>query len=487
MSLEALAEARLELGERLRREGRIDEAIEAYRAAVAREPASADTHHALASLLGRHGLREESRAHYLEALRLAPGDPVVHSSLLYLDGYDPALDAVAALRDHVWWDRLHGRGLLPWAPHANRPDPERRLRVGYVSPDLRAHPVARFMLPIYEAHDRARVEVVSYARVARLDAIGERFRAASDRWRGTAGLDDEALARQVRADEIDVLVDLSGHTGGNFLGAFSRRPAPVQVSYLGYPRTTGVAAIGYRLTDGVCDPPGEPSAHSEELVRLPGAWCCWEPQPAPEVAPPPCLGKGHVTFGSLHNVLKINDDVLDVWARVLAAVPRSRLLIRRNTLIGATRERFLSRLVSRGVAPDRVDLGTASVDGFGHLRTYAEIDLSLDTLPWSAHTTTCESLWMGVPMLTQRGSRAAGRQSASVLEAVGLRELVAESADELVRLAAAWAGAPARLAECRGRLREQVRRSPLCDGPAFTRGLEGVYRALWRRWCASTR
>jgi predicted O-linked N-acetylglucosamine transferase (SPINDLY family) len=480
-----MAELRLDEGERLRREGRFDEAIDAYREAVAGDPLSADVHHALASALGRHGLREESRRHYVEALRLAPGDPVVHSSLLYLDGYEPDLDAIAALRDHVWWDRLHGQGLGPRAPHGNGRDPERRLRVGYVSPDLRAHPVARFMLPVYEAHDRSRVEIVSYARVARLDAIGERFRAASDRWRCTAGFDDDALARQVREDEIDVLVDLSGHTGGNFLGAFSRRPAPVQVSYLGYPRTTGVAAIGYRLTDAVCDPPGEATLHTEELVRLPGAWCCWEPQRARDVAPPPCLERGHVTFGSLHNVLKINDGVLDLWACVLAAVPRSRLRILRNTLIAATRERFLSRLVSRGVSPDRVDLGTAGTDGFGHLATYAEVDLSLDALPWSAHTTTCESLWMGVPMLTQRGSRAAGRQSASVLEAVGLRELVAESADELVALAASWAEAPARLAALRGSLRERVRRSPLCDAPTFTRGLEDAYRALWRRWCAS--
>jgi predicted O-linked N-acetylglucosamine transferase (SPINDLY family) len=486
MSREGVAKLRFDAGEVLRREGRFDEAIDAYREAVAHEPTSADAHHSLGSALGRHGLREESRAHYLEALRLAPGDPVVHSSLLYLDRYDPDLDVAASLRDHVWWDRLHGRGLLPCDPHTNDRDPERRLRVGYVSPDLRAHPVARFMLPVYEAHDRSRVEVVSYARVARLDAIGERFRAASDLWRSTVGLNDEELARQVHADEIDVLVDLSGHTGGHVLGAFSRRPAPVQVTYLGYPDTTGLAAMAYRLTDAVCDPPGGLAAYTEELVRLPGAWCCWEPQAAPDVAPAPCLANGYVTFGSLHNVLKINDGVLDLWARVLAAVPRSRLRILRNTLIAATRDRFLSRLVARGISADRVDLGTTSADGLGHLSTYADLDLSLDALPWSAHTTTCESLWMGVPMLTQRGTRAAGRLSASVLEAVGLRELVAESADDFVALATAWAGAPERIASLRGRLREQVRRSSLCDGPAFTRGLEDAYRDLWRRWCAST-
>jgi predicted O-linked N-acetylglucosamine transferase (SPINDLY family) len=192
-----------------------------------------------------------------------------------------------------------------------------------------------------------------------------------------------------------------------------------------------------------------------------------------------------VTFGSLHNVLKINDGVLDLWARVLVAVPRSRLRIHRNTLIGATRERFLARLVAGGVGAERVELGTADIDGRSHLATYAAIDLSLDTQPWSAHTTTCESLWMGVPMLTERGARAAGRQSASVLEAVGLRELVADTADDFVARAASWAAAPERLAELRGRLRERVQRSALCDGAAFTRGLEATYRKLWRRWCAS--
>jgi predicted O-linked N-acetylglucosamine transferase (SPINDLY family) len=477
------AEPAVQLGNLLRSLGRFDEAIEAYREAVAREPGSADAHHLLGSLLGRHGLREAARVHYLEALRLFPSDPVVMSSLLYLDGYDPDLATADALRDHMWWDRLFGVGLTPVPAHTNAPDPERRLRIGYVSPDFRAHPVARFMLPIYEAHDRERFEVWSYARVAKLDAMGERLRAASDGWRSTSGLSDEEIALQVRADGIDVLVDLSGHTGGNCLGAFARYPAPVQVSYLGYPRTTGLRAMQYRLTDAVCDQEGEPVVCTEELVRLPGAWCCWEAQPAPEITPPPCLTNGYVTFGSLHNVLKINDRVLDLWARVLNAVPGSRLRIHRNTLIGATRERFQARLAAGGVAVERVDMGASATDGASHLDDYARFDISLDAQPWSAHTTTCESLWMGVPMVTERGARAAGRSSASLLEAVGLRELVADTPDDFVALAAAWAGDPQRLADLRGRLREQTRRSPLCDGAAFTRGLEAAYRQMWRRWC----
>ncbi len=481
----AWAQPAIEVGNFLRRQGLMDEAIDAYLEAVAREPSSADAHHYAGSVLGRHGLREPARRHYLEALRLAPADPVVLSSLLYLDGYDPDLAPADALRDHVWWDRLHRRGLAPRPPHEHDRSPERRLRVGYVSPDFRAHPVARFMLPILQAHDRARVQVVSYVQVGGLDAVGERLQTSSDVWRGTVGVSDEDLARQVRTDEIDILVDLSGHTGGNSLGAFSRQPAPVQVSYLGYPRTTGLRTIQYRITDPVCDPPGEPLAYTEELVHLRGAWCCWEPQPAPDVAPAPCLARGTITFGSMHNVLKINDGVLDLWARVLCAVPRSRLRLHRNTLIGATRQHFLRRLVGRGVAAERVEMMDAGTDGASHLAMYAEIDISLDTQPWSAHTTTCESLWMGVPMLTERGARAAGRQSASVLEIVGLRELVAETPDAFVALAASLADAPERLAALRGRLREQVRRSPLCDGAAFTRGLEAAYRELWRRWCAS--
>jgi protein O-GlcNAc transferase len=475
------------LGNAYRNDNRFDEALEAYRRAIALEPGNGDVHHLIASALGRHGQREGARAHLVESLRLDPQNATLHSSLLFLTAYDPDLEPAVMLNEHQWWDRLHGQGMLATAPHPNTRAPERKLRIGYVSPDFRTHAVSRFTAPIYDAHDRARFEVWSYAELRARDAFTERFVARSDGWRETAGLDDAAVADLIRADGIDILVDLGGHTSGHRLTVFTRRPAPVQVSYLGYPSTTGLASIQYRLTDDVLDPPQDETFSTEELVRLAGPWCCWEPATSPDVAPPPCLSTGYVTFGSLHNLLKLNDGVFDLWADVLRAVPGSRLRVVRDTLNIMAREHVRAKFAERGISSDRLELRTAPTDGVGHLREYADIDLSLDAQPWTGGTTTCESLWMGVPMLTTRGSRSSGRLSASVLGAVGLGELVAETPAQLVSLAARLAGDPAGLARLRAGLRARVRRSPLCDGPAFTARLEAAYRDLWRRWCRTPR
>jgi protein O-GlcNAc transferase len=479
------AEPLINIGNMLRNHRRSDEGIAAYLEAIALEPGNVDAHHLVASALGRHGLREASRAHYLEALRLDPMDAVIHSSLLYLTGYDPDIEPAVMLNEHIWWDRLHGLGMTALAPHANDRNPDRKLRVGYVSPDFRTHPVARFMLPIYEAHDHSQFEVYSYAQLHKPDGISERFRAHSDGWRTTLGLTDARIVEMIRADEIDILVDLGGHTGRNRISMFSWQGAPVQASYLGYPNTTGLKTIQYRITDAINDPPEERSHYTEQLVRLPGPWCCWEPQASPDVTAAPCVASGFVTFGSMMNLLKINDGVVDLWAKVLDAVPGSRLLIYRNTFNGMARDYFRKKFIDRGITPDRFEMITAAQDGMGHLQEYSKIDISLDAHPWSGHTTTCESLWMGAPLLTLRGSRPSGRMSASVLAAVGLSEFIAETPGQFVEIAAKVAGDPQGLANRRGGLREQVRRSPLCNGKVFTQGLEAAYREIWRRWCAS--
>ncbi|MDB4980414.1 MAG: putative O-linked N-acetylglucosamine transferase, family [Myxococcales bacterium] len=474
----------INLGTALRNRARFEEAIDAYRHALRLDPSNPSLHHHLGSVLGRVGLRAAASQHYFEALRLDPSDGVVHSGLLYLMAFDPDLAPAASLTEHLWWDRLHGRGMVTNEGHGNRRDPTRRLRVGYFSPDFRAHAVAGFTLPVLSAHDRREFEVFIYAHVQKTDDLSERFRGLSDTWRITHGLSDDAIAALVRADGIDLLVDLAGHTTGGRPQVFTRQPAPLQVSYLGYPCTTGLAEnMQGRLTDAIIDPPGDVPQYTEELLRLPGAWSCWEPPAAPDVAPAPCLAAGFVTFGSMANLLKLNDGVLDLWAEVLRAVPNARLRVFRNTLDGLPRDLLARKLVERGLARERFDLETTAADGVGHLRDYAKIDIALDTQPWSGHTTTCEALWMGVPLLTLRGARPAGRMAASVLTAAGLPELVAETPAAFVALARAHAGAPEGLAALRASLRERVRRSALCDGITFTRGLEAAYRALWRRWC----
>ena len=479
------AEPLINIGNVLRNHDRFGEALEAYREAIAVQPSNVSAHHILGSALGRHGLREASREHYLEALRLEPTDAVVHSSLLYLMGYDPNLDPATRLNEHVWWDRLHGPGMAAAPAHANERSPNRKLRVGYVSADFRTHAVAHFILPIYEAHSRRDFEIYSYAKMSALDAISERFRELSDGWRITLGLADSNVAELIRADKIDILVDLGGHTSGNSLGLFCLQAAPVQVSYFGYPHTTGLRAIQYRLTDAIADPPEDRSYDTERLVRLPGTWCCWDPQPAPDVTSAPIVANGYITFGGIHNLLKVNDGVVDLWSRVLHAVPGSRLMLYRHTFNDVARSHFGQKFMDRGIAPDRLEMRTTGVDGISHLREYSKIDICLDTQPWSGNTSTCESLWMGVPMLTLRGSQAAGRQSATVLTAVGLGELIAETPEQFVDIAVKLAASPQQIVKLRARLREQVKRSPLCDSKTFTEHLENAYRNMWQRWCAS--
>jgi predicted O-linked N-acetylglucosamine transferase (SPINDLY family) len=274
-------------------------------------------------------------------------------------------------------------------------------------------------------------------------------------------------------------VDLAGHTG-NRLGVFARRPAPVQLSWLGYPATTGLEAMQYRLTDAVADPPGDVGGDVEELVRLPGCFCAFLPSAdAPPVAAP-CRERGSVTFGSTHKLAKLNDAVLDVWCQVVQSVPGSRLLVYRDTLRGRAAARLRERLAARGLGTDRVELRWEAAGG-NHLGVYAEIDILLDAWPWGGHATACEALWQGVPVLTLRGERHAGRMVASVLQCVGLGDLVADTPEEFVAKATGLASDTGRLAALREGVRERVRRSALCDEAGFTRGLEAAYRDLWRR------
>jgi predicted O-linked N-acetylglucosamine transferase (SPINDLY family) len=278
---------------------------------------------------------------------------------------------------------------------------------------------------------------------------------------------------------------LAGHTHRTRLLTLALKPAPVQITYLGYPNTSGVPAIDCRITDAVADPPGEPRRYTEELIRLPHSFCCFTPPlEAPEVAPLPALTTGRVTFGSTHNLAKVNVQVLDLWSRVLLALPNSRMLIIRDTLHGSMAEFIREEFARRGLSADRVEL-RHELPGGKHLPLYGEIDVALDVLPWSGHTTSCESLWMGVPMLTLYGERHAGRLVSSVMSAAGLKDWVARTPADFVEIAATQTRDLDRLAQLRRGLREQMMRSPLCNGVAFARDLESLYRQIWQKWCRS--
>ena len=417
-----------------------------------------------------------------------PDFAAAHSNLVFSMNYDAAATQQTIFAESRAWHESHAAALGRRAPgHANARDPERRLRVGYVSPDFREHSVAYFLEPLIAAHDRAAFEVFCYAQVARPDQRTERFRGLADTWRSTVGMTDADLATAVREDRIDILVDLAGHTGGNRLLAFDRRPAPVQLSWLGYPNTTGTEAIDARLTDAIADPPGPSDAlHSETLVRLPNGFLCYAPTAdAPAIGAPPARSTGHVTFGSFNALAKITPAVVAAWARILLGVPGSRLVIKSGPLAdAATRARYLEMLAAAGVDAGRVDLRAWIDARSGHLGAYANIDIGLDPFPYNGTTTTCEALWMGVPVVTLAGDRHAGRVGASLLTRIGLAELVADTTDGYVETAVHFAGDLDGLPARRLALRDRMMSSPLCDAAGFARDVEAAYRAMWRRWCA---
>jgi predicted O-linked N-acetylglucosamine transferase (SPINDLY family) len=266
---------------------------------------------------------------------------------------------------------------------------------------------------------------------------------------------------------------------------FAHKPAPIQVTYIGYPNTTGMTTMDYRLTDGVADPPGEALCHTEELVRLPYAFCYRPRENAPPVSPLPALASGRITFGSLHHLAKLNSQVLDLWCALLRALPTSRLLVFRHNLRGSPRDFFHSQLLSRDIDPERFELHPAEGRG-AHLKAYSSLDVALDAFPWSGHTTACEALWMGVPVLTLYGSRYAGRMASSVLTTMGMIDWIAHTPGQFIEIGIRQLTDVSRLAQLRGELRGKMQASPLCDGKKFTANLEATYRALWRRWCAST-
>jgi predicted O-linked N-acetylglucosamine transferase (SPINDLY family) len=479
------AEAWNDLGNACYARSELDEARAHYQKAIALAPDWSMPRYNLGLGIQSQGHLSQARACFQEALALKPDDAVAHSTYVGSLYYDPTISDEQLLAEHRSWAERHARLESVTRAHSNDPDPDRPLRVGYVSPDFRAHAVASFLEPILAHHDPAYVESFCYAEVTAPDPTTARLRGMAPHWRPTAGLSDDELAALIRADGIDIMVDLAGHTGHNRLLTFARKPAPVQLSYLGYPGTTGLATIAYRLVDAVTDPPAEPHYTTEVPVRLPGVFCCYTP---PVAVPPsrtelPAQRKGIITFGSLHKLEKLNEAVLDLWCAILRDVPGARLLLCRDTLHGATAAHWLVQFRRHGIEPERIVLRRVRAVGMAHLAVYNDIDVALDVFPWNGHTSACEALWMGVPVLALRGTRHAARMVASVLTCLELTDLIAEATEDYRRLAVALAHDETRRAELRATLRQRMLDSPLCDGARFTHGLEQAYRQMWRQWC----
>jgi protein O-GlcNAc transferase len=433
----------------------------------------------LGSLLHRQG-------RVAEALRICAAGRARNPASLELESFELFLlnfDEQAAAQDLFERHRAWGRRLeSQFFPEQERMrDPKKgRLRIGYVSGDLKYHPVGLFMLPVLERHDRGAFEVHAYATSNRPDAFSARLAAAADRWHDAAALSEEQLAQAVRDDGIDVLVDLAGHSGTCRLGVFARRPAPVQAAWLGYLNTSGLMRMRYRLSDGYADPAGtSEQLHTETLVRLPHSQWCY--RPFFEVAfqgKPPCAGKGHLTFGSFAQAAKLSPGTRRLWAKILAAVPGARLLVV-GVAGGRAQDDLLSDFAAAGIGAERISL-VPFLPVEDYYRRFSEVDIALDPMPYSGGTTTCDALWMGVPVLTLAGTRPASRSAASILSSLGLADWIAATADEYLELARARAGRPDHLSALRASLRERMRASPLMDEARFVGDLEDAYRRMWR-------
>jgi predicted O-linked N-acetylglucosamine transferase (SPINDLY family) len=478
------AEAHNNLGIALKDQGRMPEAIAAYERALQLRPDYPEAYDNLGNALRTHGRIVEAAECYRRAVELRPNYAEAHSSLVYSLHFCPGIEARTLYEEHRRWDRQFAEPLARLIlPHPNEPAPQRPLRIGYVSPDFRNHVVGRNLLPLFRAHDRHQFEIVCYSGVTRPDALTELFRGHADVWRDVADRTDEQLARVVREDRIDLLVDLTLHMVGNRLLVFARKPAPVQVTFAGYPGTTGLSAIDYRLTDPYLDPPGQHDDHySEESVRFFDSFWCYDPlDREPAVKPLPVLANGFVTFGCLNHFGKVNRPVLQLWAKVLRAVEGSRLLL--LTPEGPQRQSTLDQLREEGVSPERVTF-VGQQPGQAYLGLYHHIDVGLDTFPYNGHTTSLDSLWMGVPVITLVGQTAVGRAGLSQLTNLGLLELIGGTPEDFVRIAVDLAGDLPRLCDLRNTLRWRMEASPLMDVERFARGIEAAYRGMWQRWCA---
>jgi len=462
-------------------QGAPSQAVACYRRALQLNPADTELHYNLGTACKDQGDLDEAIACYRRALELKPDYVAAHSSLLATLSYRAGVTPRELAEAHAEFDRRHAAPLGgTFAPQENVRDRYGPLRLGFVSPDLRRHPVAYFLVRTLENLDQQRQPTICYSDHAFEDDWTRRFQAAATRWRNVSAMSDQRLAEQIRADRIDVLFDLAGHTAHNRLLMFARKPAPIQITWIGYEGTTGLAAMDYLLADRHVVPEGAECNYRERVLRMPDGYLCYDPPAAaPPVGPPPSLARGYATFGSFNNLAKITAEVVAVCAEILRRAPSARLLMKYRGLGDPNvKRRYLDLFAAQGVEPRRLELlpfGTYAE----YLQTYQQVDLALDPFPFSGSATTCEALWMGVPVITCPGATFAGRHSLSHLSNIGLTDTIARDLGQYVELAVSLAADGPRLASLRAGLRQRMAASPLCDGKRFAANLTATLRKLW--------
>ncbi|XP_074581727.1 putative UDP-N-acetylglucosamine--peptide N-acetylglucosaminyltransferase SPINDLY [Curcuma longa] len=470
-------------------QGKMDAAASMIEKAIIANPTYAEAYNNLGVLYRDVGSITLSIEAYERCLQIDPDSRNAGQNRLLAMNYIDVGSDDKLFEAHREWGRRFMNHYVQYTTWDNPKDMERPLIVGYVSPDYFTHSVSYFIEAPLSHHDYANYKVVVYSAVVKADAKTLKFK---DRvlkkgglWRDIYGIDEKRVASMVRDDKVDILVELTGHTANNKLGMMACRPAPVQVTWIGYPNTTGLPTIDYRITDELTDPLNSNQKNVEELVRLPDCFLCYTPSPeAGPVTPTPALSNGFITFGSFNNLAKITPKVLRVWATILCAVPNSRLVVKcKPFCCDSVRQKFLTTLEQMGLESLRVDLLPLILLNHDHMQAYSLMDISLDTFPYAGTTTTCESLYMGVPCVTMAGSVHAHNVGVSLLTRVGLGRLVAKTEEEYVKLALKLASDISALGELRMSLRELMSKSPICDGAKFARGLESTYRDMWRRYC----
>jgi predicted O-linked N-acetylglucosamine transferase (SPINDLY family) len=459
------------------------QALDALRRSADLDPSSSTTWNLMAGLSSDRGDVTEAIAYFRRALAADPTQHATHSNFLLALHYDDTLAPEAILQEHIAWAERFADPLTPTAiTYPNTRDPDRRLRIGYVSGDFRRHPVAALTEPFLACHEPSQVEVFCYSVAPESDEITERLKRLGHAWRDVAAVSDEHLAALIRQDAIDILVDLSGHTAHNRLLTFARKPAPIQIAQLGYPDTTGMRSIDYHITDAHADPPGVTDRfHTEKLVRFPRTLWCYQPWTDQAVAPLPARGNGFVTFGSLNNMAKITPRVLDAWAMIMARIPSSRLALPISSGESEASD-IRARFQARGIDQQRLDLiGRRTFEDY--MRAFNDIDVALDPFPYNGGVSSFNALWMGVPVLTLAGTTRISRAGLSILNNLDMPEWIAGSIDDYIERAVGFAGDLDQLEALRRELRPRMLASPLMDAKGYTRALERAYRIMWKRYC----
>ncbi len=502
------------LGEILRYQGQLEKAITAYRQALALNPNEAGIYNNLGTVLSQVGKLSEAITCFQQALQLDADflearsnlasallyqgqtqlaityykqalakqpNALTHSNLLFALHYTVAYDLATLFSEHQQFNKHYAVSVIPSLLKERQL--ASKLKIGYVSTDFHKHSVAYFFEPILAHHDHEQFEIFCYYNGTTTDKVTQRLQNYADHWINCNSWSDEVFVTEIRQAQIDILVDLNGHTNHNRLLVFTRKPAPIQVTYLGYPSTTGLTAIDYRITDNYVDPENRSdSFHSEQPLRMPTSYFCYRPdEDSPPVNSLPVTEKGYITFGSFNNYAKLSTDILAIWAQVLNTIPNAKLLVKSRSLNDPnTRQRFKQELAQFDIDSGRLILANYATSTAAHLSHYHQIDIGLDSYPYNGATTTCEALWMGVPVVTLVGEKPAARMGLSILSALGLTELIAHTSTEYVDICVKLAHDTAYLQQLRANLRTQMQNSPLMDAVTFTNHLEAAYQQMWQ-------